>query len=426
VCPILQRAGQRLADPALSTDSRQRLEAIWDQVFGVWLALDPAQDTLPRFSREQIEQWADQLASPWPAGSGEAQHAYRSAERQLRLALARDENVPIVRKALETRMANPPDRTAILRLEALHYWTKPALVAEYWHGHRQVGEQHLIVGEPSQAERAIRPSHFDYIDDRVARCVSGNSLSPGEYPSGVAFPHPTNPAFFHLVNLPTPRRRMLYGYESKTDDAVRLTQISRRTRLRWLEEKHVLNDRDVEMLEELDWAEASRFIGQYVNRMPDEPDLTTDVGDPRPSRHAMLCLFLVQRGTQEAIPGLLNAIERNRFLRPTRPPYELPWCAALAIAQRDPWPEVDTWLAGLLVRKVPLRIGDDNGPELGATAAGLLLRRHDRQPEAMGLEATGTILGDETELDGYRFPSDEVREEMQRWWSDQVAARTGT
>jgi len=59
----------------------------------------------------------------------------------------------------------------------------------------------------------VRPTHFDRCDDRSAHYVSGNSLSPGDYPVGVAFSHPRQEnAFFDLVNLPTPRRRMAYPY----------------------------------------------------------------------------------------------------------------------------------------------------------------------------------------------------------------------
>ena len=55
------------------------------------------------------------------------------------------------------------------------------------------------------------------------------------------------------------------------------------------------------------------------------------------------------RGTKEAMPKLIEAIDNGNFLPPTsREPYHLQWLAALAIAQRDPWPEVDDWLAGLI------------------------------------------------------------------------------
>ena len=92
-------------------------------------------------------------------------------------------------------------------------WTKPELVAEFWQGGHQTGEQHLVVGVPTLSPNAMKPTHFDRADDRVAHYVSGNSLSPGDYPVGEAFPHPlVEHGFFHLVNLPTPRRRMAYLY----------------------------------------------------------------------------------------------------------------------------------------------------------------------------------------------------------------------
>ena len=46
------------------------------------------------------------------------------------------------------------------------------------------------------------------------------------------------------------------------------------------------------------------------------------------------------------MPGLAEAIAKNRFLPPTLlAPYRLEWLAALSIAARDPWPGVDAWLA---------------------------------------------------------------------------------
>ncbi len=422
--PLLLQLRQRLNAAPLEVDSERRLTAAWDLVLGAWMALDPAEGEGPPIRAEQIEGWVEQLADESPTDGA---WVHRRAERELRFALTHDECAQRVRAILESRIGQEQNPAARSRLENVHYWTRPALVAEYWQGHRHLGEQHLIVGEPNQAEGAARASHFDSIDDRVARCVSGNSLTPGEYPSGVAFPHPTNPAaFFHLVNLPTPRRRMLYTYQSQTEEAQRLAQISRRTGERWLAEKHVLSDRELGMLVQLDAIEVSRFAGQYLNRLADEPLLAAEGEEPQPSRHVLLCLFLVQHGTKEAIPGLLQAIAEKRFLEPTRPPYRLPWCAALAIAARDPWPEVDAWLAGLMDRKDLLRVGDEAGPQLGATAAGMLLQRRQRQPRSLGLESTGGMLGGESQLEGYRFPTDEVRNDVRRWWREESTLRTGT
>ncbi|MCR4415109.1 MAG: hypothetical protein NUV77_22035, partial [Thermoguttaceae bacterium] len=61
-------------------------------------------------------------------------------------------------------------------------------------------------------------------------CVSGQNLAPGDYPVGVAFPHPKQPGyFFHLVNLTTPRRKMANQYVVEMPAAKRLAELSRRT-----------------------------------------------------------------------------------------------------------------------------------------------------------------------------------------------------
>ena len=42
--------------------------------------------------------------------------------------------------------------------------TRPAMVAEYWQAGQCKGQQHLLIGVPSQSAEAPRPSHFDRID----------------------------------------------------------------------------------------------------------------------------------------------------------------------------------------------------------------------------------------------------------------------
>jgi len=422
VCPVMLRLKARVSDPQLPAEARRRLEPLCEKARGAWLTSDPASWSLPEIPDGQIARWADDLARPAPVGMGSPWLVHQLAERELMDLLARDAYVGRVKQVLEERLSQVSEEAARARLQAVLDWLRPAMVAEYWQDRRHLGEQHLLVGEPSQAEGAQRPSHFDRIDDRVAHCVSGNSLSPGEYPSGVAFPHPTrDSAFFHLVNLPTPRRRMAYAYFVKGDEARRLAEISRRTVDRWLEAKHVLSEREIEMLAQLDAREASRFAGRYFNVIDDDPVLAADAEPGRPSRHGMICLVLATDGTREAVPGLLEAIRRGRFLEPTsNPPYRLQWCAALAIAARDPWPGVEAWLASLLDRREALLAGaPEDKPERGATAGGLLLARHRRPPDALGLRSTGPILDAQTQLQGFRFASDEAPRELRRWWEEE-------
>lgn len=61
------------------------------------------------------------------------------------------------------------------------------------------------------------------------------------------------------------------------------------------------------------------------------------------------------------------------------------------------------------------------GPELGATAAGLLLTRHQEEPSQFGLAAANDPLFDAARLAGYRFPAASARERVERWWSGRQA-----
>ena len=177
----------------------------------------------------------------------------------------------------------------------------------------------FLVGVSTLWPTAARPVLFDRVDERVAHCVSGNSLSPGDYPIGEAFPSPTmpeSPVFFCLVSLPTPRRRMAYTYYAETDEKKQLIAISRRTLDRVLADKRPLNEPELLMLAGLDPAEVSRFAGKYFLLLDDGP-LTASgplrVGG-RPSRFGMICACLAADGVKDAIPGLTKAIEQKRFL----------------------------------------------------------------------------------------------------------------
>jgi len=351
------------------------------------------------------------------------------ALRRLRWLLFQDEQLPRVKQALESRLAEGVDTETSVQLRKLLEMTRPAMVAEYWRARRHEGEQHLLVGVPSRGMGAMRPSHFDRIDDKVAHCVSGNNLAPGDYPVGVAFPHPHQPsAFFHLVNLPTPRRRLEYKIQVQTDQRDRLAAISRRTFDRVLAEKRLLSQRELIMLEQLDPEELSRFAGQYFHAVEDGPLPPPPVmtfphtrNGGRPSRFGMLCALLATEGTKSAAPGLLKALGEGRFLPPTSlAPYELHWLAALSIAGRDPWPEVDAWLAGQVDQRGALVAGRPSDPELGATAAGLLLKRYGQGHSEFGLKAMPEALLMRWGIDGFRFTSAEARQKVQQWWQQEL------
>jgi len=412
--PMLVRIKQRLTDPGLSEATERQLRAALEVARGAWLLSDPEQWVLPEVGREEIVAWVDDLAEG-------TEPARRAAEQELKDVLARDDHVDTVRRLLEERLADEPrDPTATAAMKRLVDLTRPAMVAEYWSEHRHLGEQHLLVGVPSMSAGSIRPSHFDAIDNEEAYCVSGSNLSRGKYPVGVAIPHPNQEnAFFHLVNLPNPRRRMAYTFRAKVADEVRLGSISKRTLSRWIEEKIPLGEPELITLAQLDAGEVSRFAGKYFFVVEDEqlpPSGRRRLGG-RPSRFGMLCGQLAKFGTHEAIPGLLKAIDERRFLPPTSmAPYRLHWLAALAIALRDPWPEVDAWLAETIRRDVILIEGDADAAQLGATAAGILLERHDQRPSAFGLRPAPAAELIKLAVDGYRFPSEDARAKVLTWW----------
>ncbi len=181
------------------------------------------------------------------------------------------------------------------------------------------------------------------------------------------------------------------------------------------------------MLSQLDPKEVSRFAGKYFHvvddaALPPAKPLTAFMHERaggRPSRFGIICAQLAIDGTKEAIPGLLTAIDKRRFLAPgSVAPYRLHWLAALSIAKRDPWPEADQWLAGLIGRDDMLVEHYPPGPQLGATAAAVLLGRHRQSLSEFGLKpATGSFP--RPHMRGYQFSSADAQEKVRQWWQQQ-------
>ncbi len=439
VGPVAARIKARLRSPELSDAGALYLDEVWRGLRPIWSQSDPAEWDLPEVQEETIRGWVDALARAAPAGAARrAGSRFRAAERELSDLLMRDEYVPRVAAALKQRLEEPVDIASRARLEALFDETRPAMVAEYWQQGQHLAEQHLLVDVPSQSAGAVRPSHFDRIDDRTARCVSGASLSPGEYPVGVAIPHPRrSDAMFHLVNLPTPRRRVWYAQYASGDEAVRLREISRRT-VAWLRrQQRRVDEDDLRLLAWLDPEEVSRFAGWYFTAVADDslpvweprpdpymPGRFLPLARPvypggRPSRHGGLALLLAAEGTRDAAPGLLEAIDGGRFQPPSETaPYRLDWIAAFCIAQRDPWSEVDPWLARAVPDERQLALADGPTAEVGATAAAVLVTRHGQRFAEFGLQPVGdeTLTG--LGLTGYRFDTPAGRRRVLRWCAD--------
>jgi hypothetical protein len=440
ICPVLLRLKQRLAAVAGGAEDRAQLEAAYGRARQAWLLGEPADGQLPAVSDEQIGAWLDDLVAAAPPANAAAAQRSETAERELLDLLARDPYVPRVTAALCGRLKRDPSAQAAAQLQSLLDWTKPAIVAEIWQrpspeiqqGRGCALRQNFLVGVSTLWPNAPRPVLFDRVDERVAHCVSGNSLSPGDYPVGEAFPPPRltgSPAFFYLVNLPTPRRRMAYSCYAETDEKKQLIAISRRTLDRVLADKRPLSESELLMLDGLDPTEVSRFAGKYF-LLVDDSSLAAG-GPPRPggrpSRFGVICAYLAAEGTKDAIPGLTKAIAQERFLPATNhAPYRLHWLAALSIAARDPWPEVDAWLADRIGQSEPLVGSDASAPELGATAAALLLGRHGQSPGAFGLHLSADPLLIQLHVDGYRFDAAESRRKVQQWWIQKRAKQPAT
>jgi hypothetical protein len=441
---LLPAAKQALANPTLSTEACTTLDNICDKARAAWLQANPAATAGSAATDKQIAHWIGVLASspvesrgygPWPP--------HLAARQELMDILTRDAAVPRVKAAIDSRLKEKPDAATTERLADLDHLTRPAMVAECWQERRNTVQQYLLVNVPQQPGLAPRPSHFDRIDDQMAHCLSGSSLSLGDYPVGVAFPHPHfSTAFFQLVNLPTPARRMIYISQAERPEAVRLAEISRRTLDRFLAERHGLNEAEIVMLAQLDAKEVSRFAGRYFASLDDQRDVprvaalqpgmvangVLNMGSeavPSPpqiqsSRHGLIAAQLAANGTKDAAPGLLEAIEKGKFLSPNAAqPYRLDWIAALTIAGRDPWPSVDAWLAASIGRTEGLIHGRTNGPESGATAAALLLKRHGQEARDFGLEPANDDVLASFGVAGHRFSSPEGRKRLEQWWRDQ-------
>jgi hypothetical protein len=434
-CGALLRRLQERAEDTATTDLTQRWHSVWQAAWPTWLAGGPDVWTPPAPDAGQLAATIESLTKVAPADEIPPwARPQARAERQLLLWLACDESTTAVAAALRRRLDGDrlhPDAAA--RLDAVLAWTRPAMAAEFWLDGKHQSVQHLVLGVPNQPLGAPRPSLFDRCDDETAHCVSGNSLAPGDHSVGIFFPHPseiqTN-ALFHLVNLPTPRRRLAYEFAfpiaRKSDEELdrlsdrRRGPITRKTVDYLLKQQRLLTPREIDMFQFLDPTEASRFAEPYLTRIADE---RYDSGSPQPfgngSLHGWFCYMMTNVGTAEAGRSVAAAIDKRRILGPTETkPYRMDWISALTLARQAPWDGLDEWLAAQLERTEPLKIDDAHAADVGASAAALLLERQGVEPSAYGLrrhEFPDLIdLGNP----GYRFAKPEDREAVKRWWDE--------
>ena len=158
-----------------------------------------------------------------------------------------------------------------------------------------------------------------------------------------------------------------------------MRELSERTTAYFLDRKQCLAEREIALLRQLDPTVVSRFVGPYLLAVDDQPKAEPEDFQfgGRTSRHVLLCAVLAEIGTHEALPGLVEAGRRGRLPPPSDDlKYNVGWLAAMAIADRDPWPGLDDWLASLIEMTQPLGTSPDAAPDVGGTAAAMLLERH--------------------------------------------------
>jgi hypothetical protein len=380
-------------------NSRLTLSSLIDEARYHWLIA--RQREMEAASDKQVNIWVTQVSKASRDSGAATRVRGAAAERELLDALLNSENVARVKESVERALESDElDPLAASRLQNVLEWTQPAIAAEYWKQRRNQSIQYVLVGKPTRLDGAYRASHFDELGRTSVRCISGNSLRPGIYPLEVAFPHPReHDAFFQLVSLPGARDRFVHQFETmRLNDTARLQAVTDRTLMPAIDHRRMLEDGELLVLAQLDPVTVARLLNDYFRNVPDE---AYDLSDVLPmltdesSRHRAACLMLAVDGSHELVPALVEAAQSGRMKKlQTDQPHAIPWIAALAIARRDPWPEVDQWLTSLIERRDPITFGNDEACELGATAAALLAARHNEPIERFGLVAREPLRRD--------------------------------
>lgn len=422
-----------LANPELPADGRVLFTRLYQRARRTWLLENPRNWKLPAISEPQLDRWLDALTEPQADRPREQTRVARdAAERELNDALARDAYVRVLIEKLKLRVEKKGvDSDAAARLGKLYDVARPGLIAEGWglvsddEGEmyrQQMIVQHLITGVPQRPPMATKPTYFDEVTAERALCVSGNTLSDGEYyPVGRAIPHPVrSDYFFHLIYCPLPRIRMVYNLRINESDA-RLAELSRATCRYYLNAKQPIPRNEVPMLVALDPDVVSDFAGRFFLAVDDGP---LDPFAQYSSRHTELCRVLAEYATRQIAPTYLEALAKNRILPPekTNTPLDYRWLVPLLVAHRDPWPDVDRWLGDQAARTELLVPENKEGAEVGGTAAALLLERRGLSPRPYDLDLVEPALDNDT-FYGYRFATPEGRQRFIEWWKEQQAEK---
>jgi hypothetical protein len=436
---VLLACDRRLAAANIAPDDRRRLVDLRRAAWRAWLNSDSAKTADPTIDDARIDGAVARLTAGDPATRTPEDLALRAlAERELLYWLARDDVLPRVKSRLEAALVDPAiaaaDHGVVARLLD---WTRPAMVAEIWKEGRFGTQQHLLIGVPNQPPGAPKASHFDRCDEKTAHCVSGNTLKEGDYPVGIFFPYISNMGDelqFHLVNLPTVRRRLRYDHEVPIDvsaeearriQSTRRAETTRRTVDFYLARKQLLSNREVDMLPYLDEVEAGRLVGPYLLGVDDQRlELQSPTAFGNGSRHGMFCTVVAIAGAAEAGPGLVAALEKGRVMPPTdHSPYRMDWVAVLTLCRRAPWPGVEDWLARQVDKTDPININTPDEADAGASAAAALVEMNGGEVSAFHLERKTFQELIDLENPAFRFRKPEGRELVKRWWKAKAEAR---
>jgi hypothetical protein len=419
---VAEKLKQRLKDPQLPSDVRRQLTELRETAWVRWLASDPTTWPAATATDKDVQTWLNTLMSATATPL-----ARECAERELTDLVIYESWAPKLKDQVGKCLENaelPPE--AIERLTRLSDLCQPAMVAEIWEDRLNSTLQYLLVDVPQFPDHALRATHFSSINDTTAHCVSGNSLAPGDYPVGVAIPitHPqadySENRMFQLVNLPNARRRLIYDLaRRKTDSGQRLHELSERTTAWMAAQKRCLTEREIALLRQLDGDVVSQFAGPYLLSVDDRPKTEPEAFQfgGRASRHTLVCAVLVEIGTHDVLPSLVEAGRRGRLPPPTDElRFSVGWLAAFTIAERDPWPGLDDWLAGIIDISQPISTAGDPAPEVGATAAAMLLSRHGENLSDFGVaEVTDQELRG-LGIPASRFTIPAARQQVLDWW----------
>ncbi len=430
---VMVQCLERLAQPELRPQSRHLLVVLYRKARLTWLATEPDGTQVPAISAKQAQRLVERMLD------GRRSFVERAAaHRQLVDAMMRDENVPFIREALAPWLEKDlRDHYRTRAAEELWLWCQPGVVAEVWQSRKLVTVQHLALGVPQYPAGAMTATLFDRADHRRAHCVQGNSLVEGEYPCHQAIAHPQGipGVMFHLVYVPTPRKRFQYQARLvRTSSQEYLARITRQTCRCWIDQKHYLEGHQWLLLAELEPQALSQSLAEYLLAVPDRP-LRREEGPQAleaASHHGKLCRWLAGSGTREVLPALMQAVRQNRFLPPDpqRAPYHWPWIALLAIASRNTSVELEP----LLVNWVEVRqklihrdqtVTRQEVPEVGASAAALLLDRHHIPYRHFGLVEVRDRQLYNVGCPAYRFRSEEDRQRLLQWCR-QLPVRTAS